>query len=156
MEQQEIKVPNVVQKGEQKSRKASPERLKQSINILGEFGGFSFLESTIEGVANMNPERSTRKKIFLTEADKKKDRETLLRKIELWIDILNSSENVSDMLGKCEERGNTITKLLSKNQLAAAESVKELERSYRSVILFFKNTEADKVRNITIMNASME
>lgn len=156
MEQQEIKVPNAVQKGEQKSRKASPERLKQSINILGEFGGFSFLESTIEGVANMNPERSTRKKIFLTEADKKKDRETLLRKIELWIDILNSSENVSDMLGKCEERGNTITKLLSKNQLAAVESVKELERSYRSVMLFFKNTEADKVRNITIMNASME
>ena len=45
--------------------------LEESLNKLVKFGGFDFLESTIDGVANMNPERKARKKIFLSESDKK-------------------------------------------------------------------------------------
>ena len=41
-------------------------------------------------------------------------------------------------------------------QRTAVETVKELERSYRSVMLFYKNTESDKLRNVSIINASPE
>jgi len=40
--------------------------------------------------------------------------------------------------------------------LKAVETVKELERSYRGVMLFYKNTESDKVKDVTIVNASPE
>jgi hypothetical protein len=45
---------------------------------------------------------------------------------------------------------------LSENQLTAVNTVRELERSYRNVMLFYKNTESDKLTNISIVNASAE
>ena len=31
-----------------------------------------------------------------------------------------------------------------------------MEKSYRTVMLFYKNTDSDKIKNISIVNASME
>ncbi len=130
--------------------------MEEALEGLNEFGGFTFLESTIEGIANMNPNRRPRKKIFLTEADKKQDRIALLKKIKLWIEILRSCKDAGEMLEKCQAKSKTIGELLSKNQLKAVNAVSDLESAYRSIMLFYKNTEQDKVRNITIMNASIE
>ena len=48
-----------------------PEELLQtSIQKLAGIGGFDLLESVIEGVQNVNPERKARKKIFLSESSK--------------------------------------------------------------------------------------
>lgn len=134
----------------------SPGKVQEAFQGLYEFGGFSFLESFIEGIANMNPDRSTRKKLFLTESDKKYDRIALLKNIKLWIEILSSSKDINEMLEKCRAKSEVTNELLTANQLAAVETVKDLERSYRTVMLFYKNTEQDKVRNVTIMNASKE
>ena len=35
------------------------------------------------------------------------------------------------------------------------EEVRQLEKSYRTVMLFYKNTDSDKIKNISIVNASM-
>lgn len=72
----------------------------------------------------------------------------------MWIDLLKGSEDISKMLDKCKERESSVSSLLDKNLLTAVDTVKELERSYRSVMLFYKNTESDKIRNISIVNAS--
>lgn len=45
------------------------ELLDTSINQLAKVGGFDLLESTLDGVQNLNPERKARKKIFLAEAE---------------------------------------------------------------------------------------
>jgi len=137
----------------QKSREVS---VNDAVNKLAKFGGFSFLESSVDGVQNLNPERKARKKIFLTDESKKTEREDLKKTISLWIDLLSNSKDISDMLDKSKEKEASVAQLLSKNQLKAVETVKELERSYRSVMLFYKNTESDKLRNITIVNASPE
>ena len=126
------------------------------IQRLSGFGGFSFLESVIDGLANLNPERDLRKEMFLKENGKTKERQMLLKKLELWIEILNSSESTADMLDKCQERSQVISGTLKKNQLAAVTAVAGLEKSYRSVMLFFDNAEEEKLRNITFMNASTE
>lgn len=135
---------------------ASSQTMEQAFRDIAAYGGFSLLESAIKGLANMNPERSTRKKIFLTEADRAKDRRTLLKTVQLWIDILKSGTDVGEMFDKCSQRSEAIGKTLAKNQLTALEAIRSLEQSYRAVMLFFKNSEQDKVRNITFMNASLE
>lgn len=145
-----------LQENVQAASHASSQNVEQAYQEIAAYGGFSLLESAIKGMANMNPERNTRKKIFLTETDREKDRQALLKTVQLWIDILKSGSDVGEMFGKCNQRSEAISKTLAQNQLTALKSVRDLEQSYRSVMLFFKNSEQDKVRNVTFMNASLE
>lgn len=128
--------------------------LEAALGALARYGGFTFLETAIDGIQNMNPERKARKNMFLQDSQKKAERKELANKIDLWIDLLTNSSDIPSMVEKCQEKATTVASLLSKNQLAAVEAVKELEKSYRSLQLFYKNTEMDKIPNITIVNAS--
>jgi hypothetical protein len=120
---------------------------------LEKFGGFDLLESTIDSIQNINPERKARKKIFLEESSKKAEREALKKTLQWWSEILNSSDDLADMIQTCQEKSDLADQVLKKNLKAAVENTKELERSYRSVALFYKNTESTKVKNISIINA---
>ncbi len=130
--------------------------LETSLGSLARYGGFSFLENIIDGIQNMNPERKARKKMFLVEEQKKGERKDLAGKIDLWIDMLSNSNDISEMLEQCETKISTVGALLKKNQLVAVEAVKDLEQSYRSIQLFYKNTEETKLNNVSVMNASLE
>jgi hypothetical protein len=130
--------------------------LQDSFDKLVKFGGFELLESTIDGVQNLNPERKARKKIFLTEADRKVERKNLKQALEIWSDILSGSNDLGEMVDKSAEKLTKAEELLGKNILKALEGSRELERSYRSVALFYKNTESDKIQNLAIMNAEMD
>ncbi|MFT5984223.1 MAG: hypothetical protein ACI9RM_002685, partial [Ulvibacter sp.] len=101
-------------------------------------------------------ERKARKRIFLTEMSKKEDRETLKKTLEIWSNILSGSEEVSDMVGISEESAAIAENSLKKNLGKAIEATRELERSYRSVSLFYKNSESDKIKNISIVNADLD
>jgi len=130
--------------------------LESALSKLAKYGGFSFLESCVDGIQNLNPERKARKKIFMTDATKGGERGDLKKTLSLWIGLLSGSKDIGDMLDRCKEKEAFVSELLNKNQRIAVETVKELERSYRTVMLFYKNTESDKLRNITIVNASPE
>jgi hypothetical protein len=52
--------------------------LETSLNALQKYGAFDLLESAIDGVQNLNPDRKARKKIFLEETGKKEERNQLL------------------------------------------------------------------------------
>jgi hypothetical protein len=151
--EQQIQVQTQQSAQKQKVQEAT---LDNALNRLAKFGSFAFLESCVDGVQNMNPERKARKKIFLTDDSKVIEREDLKKKLKLWINLLSQSKDISEMLDKSKERGDNVAALLKKNQLTAIETVKELERSYRSVMLFYKNTESDKVKNVSIVNVSPE
>jgi len=133
----------------------SHELLSSALGSLAKFGGFNFLESVVDGVQNLNPERKARKKIFLTDEQKKHERIELKNKINLWLNLLSSTSSVSEMLENCQVLSEKVSDLLRENQLKAVERVKDLERSYRAVMLFYKNTESDKLRNVSIVNASL-
>jgi hypothetical protein len=130
--------------------------LDESLNKLVKFGGFDFLESSIDGVANMNPERKARKKIFLSEADKKAERKELAKKMELWVDLLTQSNDMSEMIEKCAAKSEAADKIHKKNLKKALDATAQLEQAYRSVSLFYANSESDKLKNVTFVNASME
>lgn len=137
------------------AKKAGAEAsVNEPVARLAKFGGFNFLESTVEGIAAMNPERKARKKAFLVEENSRAQRSGLRDRINLWIGLLSSTSSVNEMLGKAQERAGSVSQLLSDNQLTAVEAVRRLEQSYRNVMLFYKNTGEDKLANITIVNAS--
>ena len=159
LQPQEVELTQQAELQTQQSKqkqKTQVDALEGALNRLAKFGSFAFLESCIDGVQNMNPERKARKKIFLTDETKKIEREDLKKKLKLWISLLSQSKDITEMLDKSKERGDNVAALLKKNQLTAVNTVKELERSYRAVMLFYKNTESDKVKNISIVNASPE
>lgn len=138
---------------EQKKGAAS---LESSLNKLARYGGFDLLETSIEGVQNINPDRKARRKIFLTELGKEKERETLKKTLELWANVISISDSLTDMVANCEDQRKSSEDLLSKNLSKAVDITRELEANYRTAALFYKNTESDKVKNITVVNANLE
>ena len=140
----------------QESVKKSPISLEKSLDKLVRYGGFDLLEASIENVQNVNPERNARRKIFLTESSKQKERDTLKKTLELWASVLKQSDSLVEMVAHCEDQQKSAEELLSKNLYNAVEATRELEANYRTIALFYKNTEEDKIKNVTVMNASLE
>lgn len=132
------------------------ELLTSSMKELEKVGGFDLLESAFDGVQNLNPERKARKKIFLTEAVHKEERQDLKMILELWAAVLSSSNEISEMIENCEANTEVVENTLNKNLAKAIEATHDLEKSYRTVALFFKNTGSSKVKNVTFMNAALD
>jgi hypothetical protein len=126
-------------------------------------GGFKLLETTIDGADNLNPERKAKRQIFLTEAARKRDRDALKRRLQLWQELLSvEGETVIETAKKLEGQIKQTEELYKSNLLAATEAVREMESTYRGVALFFANAETSgqtvgmKIRNISFLNAGME
>ncbi len=130
--------------------------LETSLNTLVKVGGFDFLEAIVEGVDNLNPLRKAKKNIFLTDSNKKGQRQDLKMKLDLWIELLTNNSTVGEMAEKASEKAEIAEGLLKSNLKKVLESTRELEESYRSVHLFYKNTESPKLKNVVLMNASMD
>ncbi|WP_312902084.1 DUF5458 family protein [Chryseobacterium taichungense] len=130
--------------------------LEKSLEKMARYGGFDLLETSIENVQNINPDRKARRKIFLTEKSKEKERDTLKKTLEIWAGVISKSDALPDMVAHCEDQRKSAEELLSKNLSKAVDATRELEGNYRTVALFYKNTESDKVKNITVVNATLE
>lgn len=154
MEQQSAQQPDIQQ--ERPEIKNPLEFLKSSSEKLAKFGGFDLIESTIEGTQNLSPDRKARRNIFLTEQQKKAERESLKKALSVWAKVLESKNEISDMVNLCEEKAASSQKVLEHNLAKAVEESKELERSYRNVALFFKNSESDKVKNVSFINCELD
>ncbi|WP_375563427.1 DUF5458 family protein (plasmid) [Bernardetia sp. OM2101] len=138
-----------IQKGKGKS-------LESQVDLLAKYGGFDLLEMSIEGSQNLNPSRKARKQIFLNEASKKADREELKKSLEIWKSVLESKDSLTDMVADCEDNYHSSEQNLEKNLANAVKETRELEQAYRTVALFYKNTEQSKVKNVSIINAELE
>jgi len=137
------------------SREATPS-LEQSTQALLKVGGFDLLETTIDGASNLNPEKKARKKIFLSEDGKKADRQQLKKRLALWHKLLSETDSVANAVEQGQQRVEATEQQLSDNLRTAVEATHELEQAYRSVALFFKNTDLDEVKNISILNADKD
>lgn len=129
---------------------------QSNLEKLAKYGGYELLETAIDGTQNINPERKARKQIFLNENSKKEERETLKKSLEMWLDVLKGKDRLTDMVAECEDNHKTAEEIADKNLAKTVEATKELEQSYRTVAMFYKNTESQKVKNVTIVNAELE
>lgn len=44
--------------------------LNAELQVLAKFGGFNVLESSVDGIQNLNPERKARRNIFLSDPER--------------------------------------------------------------------------------------
>lgn len=130
--------------------------LAESLEKLTRVGGIDLLENTIDGLQNLNPDRKARKQIFLTGNEKRKEREELKKKIKLWIDILENAGSVAEMIDRSNEKLQAAEENITKNVGNALRTTRQLETAYRAMNLFYQNTEADKLKNVVLLNASPE
>ncbi len=132
------------------------EQLKTGLNKLAANGGFDLLEMAFSGVENMNPERKARKRIFLSESAYKGERDNLKKTLELWAAVLSSSDSISSMVDAADKNIEVADSTFKSNMKKAIDETRELEQSYRTMALFFKNTEAAKLKNVSLMNVELE
>ncbi|MCG8700780.1 MAG: DUF5458 family protein [Bacteroidales bacterium] len=126
------------------------------VNPLAEYGGFSFMENIVDGFSNLNPNRKARKNIFLYDEQWDSERKNLTSRLNVWIDLLKSGKDVEGMRDIAKDQADKAEDILRANLKTALKATEGLERSYRSVANFYKNTETDKVKNVTILNADIE
>ena len=144
------------QHSQEENQESYLEQIRSKSDSIAKYGGYDLLESAIENVQNLNPDRKARRKIFLTENNKKQERQDLLKVLELWSESLKSSDDILEIIDSAEEKAAHAKQVLKKNLKVALEETKELESSYRSVALFYKNTDQAAVKNVTIVNAELE
>ncbi|WP_411810948.1 DUF5458 family protein [Chryseobacterium scophthalmum] len=143
--------------GQQHNRQQQAGRPKGNpLEELNKIGGFGFIESVVDGIANMNPTRKARKEIFLNDGNKNDERKELLQKINLWVELLNSNDSAEKMADICKNKAQAADQNLKLNLKNSLDAVRQLETSYRTVAQFYKNTELDKVDNVSIVNATLE
>lgn len=142
------------QQGQQQQHSGQPKG--NPIAELNKMGGFGFVESVVDGIANMNPTRKARKEIFLNDSNKADERKELLQKINLWVSLLEGSESADKMADTCKNKAQQADQNLKKNLKNTLDAVRLLETNYRTVAQFYKNTELDKVDNVSIVNASID
>ncbi|RMZ58749.1 type VI secretion system contractile sheath protein TssC [Chryseobacterium nematophagum] len=140
----------------QQAQQQYAERPNNPLAELNKIGGFSFIESVVDGIANMNPTRKARKEIFLTDHNKEDERKELLQKINLWISLLEDNDSSDTMVEVCKEKAQKADQSLKINLKNTLDEVRTLETSYRTVAQFYKNTELDRVDNVNIINATLE
>jgi len=145
----------------QETRPAEKEKtatlsVDQSTASLIKYGGFGIVETTIDGAQNLNPEKKARKKIFLSEDAKKDERVSLKKRMQHIIDLLSTSDSVAELVENAQAKADNAQTLLNKNLKNALQATRDLERTYRSVNNFYKNTDQDKAKGVYIMNADME
>ncbi|KAB1067297.1 type VI secretion system contractile sheath protein TssC [Tamlana haliotis] len=132
------------------------QQVLEQADALAKFGGFDLLESAIDDIQNLNPQRKARRKIFLTETNKKQERNDLLKVLKLWKETLSSDGDLMDVIEETSEKEVHAQNVLKKNLKIALDETRELEASYRSVALFYKNTDEAAVKNVSIVNAELE
>lgn len=152
---EELKEVSVKEFKDEKQPLLEVPSLEASLNALAKVGSFDFLEAVVDGADNMNPVRKAKRNIFLTDANKNEQRAQLKKKMKIWIDLLSENNSVSDMVDKSTARAESAEQLLKNNLKKVLDVTRPLEQSYRSVHLFYKNTESPKLKNVAIMNAPM-
>ena len=130
--------------------------VEQATSALIKYGGFAIVETTIDGAQNLNPEKKARKKIFLSEESKKEERSALKQRLVNITSLLSDSDSVAELVENAQAKADNAQTLLNKNLKNALEATRDLERTYRSVNNFYKNTDQDKAKGVYIMNAGME
>ena len=148
-----------VQAKEKKSASIQEKQIQSSkpaVEVLAEYGGFSFLENIIDGFSNLNPKRKARRNIFLTDEQWETERKNLTNRLNIWIELLASGKDTEGMRDIAKDRSEKADLTLNANLKKALKATEDLERSYRSVSLFYKNAESDKIKNVTILNADLD
>jgi len=131
------------------------EKVKEKVAVLKRQGGFRILEGVIDGkkgIREINPKDEPRRNAFLSDADKAEKR----RKLKAELEILKELVTAENPYEKAKEQNAKTAEVLNNNLRTALDEIRDLEKSYRSLDLFFRNAGEESMRNLYIMNVPVE
>lgn len=148
----DTKMQEVNVKQETQNQQQAP---KPSGEALEKLGGFMAVKGFIPAASDMNPAKAATRKIFLTDKKYKAKRKALADELRGWIEILSvDKNNAVEYADTCKDFEAKYQKLLETNITTALEATKNLEKTYRSLDLFFKNANEEKLYNLRLVNVN--
>lgn len=124
---------------------------------LAKLGGFMAVKGFIPAAADMNPDKKATKATFLTDTKYRAKREALANELRGWIEVLGSNKNNAvEYVDECKSQVSKYTQLIEKNVTNALDTIKTLETTYRSLDMFFKNANDDKLNNLRLINVNRD
>lgn len=131
----------------------APQEQKDMTQLLKSFGGFNAIRGFMPDAENLNPARKAVKAVFLSDKRFKEKRENLVKDIKGWLQLLDEDHNsATEFADACKEKEEKYTKVLEQGITDALYATQNLERSYRALDSFFKTANADKVKNLRVIN----
>lgn len=132
---------------------ASAGENKNTAELLSAFGGFNAVRGFMPDADNLNPAKKAAKAVFLTDKRFKDKREGLINDIKGWLEILEEGhETATEFVEACKAKEEKQQKVLSQAITDALFATANMERSYRALDSFFKTANAEKVKNLRIIN----
>lgn len=132
---------------------ASASENKNTAELLSAFGGFNAVRGFMPDADNLNPAKKAAKAVFLTDKRFKDKREGLINDIKGWLEILEEGHTAAtEFVDACKAKEEKYEKVLSQGITDALFATANLERSYRALDSFFKTANAEKVKNLRIIN----
>jgi len=149
------------EKVKQKSSKPQAEKISQEeINdLLDRYDGFeSLLAPLAEELKRFSPEAGSKKKRFLQDEYLIEERAELKEKLAAYVSFFESN-NISshkDIKTLAQDKLDKNEDLINENLDNILGEVRDLERTYRELELFFRNAAPQKVKNIKLLNVHPE
>lgn len=132
---------------------ASASENKNTAELLSAFGGFNAVRGFMPDADNLNPAKKAAKAVFLTDKRFKDKREGLINDIKGWLEILEEGHTAAtEFVDACKVKEEKYEKVLSQGITDALFATANMERSYRALDSFFKTANAEKVKNLRIIN----
>lgn len=131
----------------------APQEQKDITQLLKSFGGFNAIRGFMPDAENLNPARKAVKAVFLSDKRFKDKRENLIKDIKGWLELLDEDHSsATEFADACKAKEDKYTKVLEQGITDALYATANLERSYRALDSFFKTANADKVKNLRVIN----
>lgn len=126
---------------------------KDTSKLLAAFGGFNAVRGFMPDADNLNPAKKAAKAVFLSDKRFKDKRDILISDIKGWLEILDEGYgSATEFVDACKAKEDKYSSVLSQGITDALYATQNMERSYRSLDSFFKTANAEKVKNLRIIN----
>ena len=132
---------------------ASASENKNTAELLSAFGGFNAVRGFMPDADNLNPAKKAAKAVFLSDKRFKDKREGLINDIKGWLEILEEGHtSATEFVEACKAKEEKQEKVLQQGITDALFATANMERSYRALDSFFKTANAEKVKNLRVIN----
>jgi len=116
-------------------------------------GGFNIIKTILPDAENLDFRNKAQRAIFLSEQRFADKRKRLASDLKKWIDLLSEDKKTpTELVESCNQKGKKYTELFKDNLERALYASSNLEREYRTLDVFFKNTGTDRMSDLRLIN----
>lgn len=118
-------------------------------------GGFNIIKTILPDTENLDFRNKAQRAIFLSEQRFADKRKRLASDLKKWIELLSEDNKTpTEFVESCKQKEEKCREIFKENLESALYATKDLEREYRTLDIFFKNTGTDRMSDLRIINVN--